>query len=222
MGVILELSLPSSEFELGRILEVEGDASVNLETLVPVGGRSVPFFRVRDSRTAFEELTREHSAVTDLQVVSTHDGETLYALDWDPSDDAFFRILTDLDAYILNATGEATVWAFELRMPTHDALSEFQELCFDANIPIDVRRIYNPTSPDAGPWYGLSAIQRKTLQRAVEEGYYAIPRGTSTEALAEEFDISDQAVTERLRRAIATLTKNTLLLTQEADDSDWQ
>ncbi|WP_249361517.1 helix-turn-helix domain-containing protein [Haloterrigena sp. H1] len=33
-------------------------------------------------------------------------------------------------------------------------------------------------------------------------GYYDIPRGCTTAELADELGISDQAVTERLRRAI--------------------
>jgi len=60
----------------------------------------------------------------------------------------------------------------------------------------------NPTRPESGPWYGLTPLQRDTLIQAVQGGYYSIPRGVSTQELAETFDISDQAVTERLRRAI--------------------
>lgn len=71
-------------------------------------------------------------------------------------------------------------------------------------------RIYNPTNPDSGPWYGLTPVQRATLVRAVREGYYSIPRELSTQELADSFDVSDQAVTERLRRAIASLVENTL------------
>jgi predicted DNA binding protein len=54
---------------------------------------------------------------------------------------------------------------------------------------------------------------------AVEEGYYSIPRGISTKELAEEFDISDQALTERLRRAIITLVTNTLAVTGEEEEA---
>lgn len=36
----------------------------------------------------------------------------------------------------------------------------------------------------------------------------------STQELADELAISDQAVTERLRRAIVTLTENTLIAVQ--------
>jgi predicted DNA binding protein len=53
---------------------------------------------------------------------------------------------------------------------------------------------------------------------ANENGYYALPRGTSTKELAESFGISDQAVTERLRRGISNLLTNTLLLTADGDD----
>jgi predicted DNA binding protein len=219
MAVIVEISLPSQEFELGRILQMEGDTNIRLETMVPLGERSVPFFRVAGMRDAFEKTVRDHPAVDDLAVITAHEDETLYALDWDPSTDTFFRAIDELNAHLLEATGGAEAWLFELRFPSHDALSEFQQACFDADIPLDVLRIYNPTRPDAGPWFGLTVAQRETLARAVEDGYYAIPRGTTTNDLAREFDISDQAITERLRRAIDTLTRNTLLLTQSADSS---
>lgn len=215
MGVIVEITLPSREFELGRILQMEGEANITLETMVPLGERSVPFFRVEGKRDEFENAVRDESTVNDLEIITEHESEALYALDWDPSTDTFFRTIQELGAHLLKATGGSDSWLFELRMPSHDALSEFQQACFDADIPIDVMRIYNPTRPDAGPWFGLTAAQRETLALAVEMGYYTLPRGTTTAKLAEEFDISDQAVTERLRRAIDTLTRNTLLLTQE-------
>jgi predicted DNA binding protein len=215
MSVIVEVSLPSAEFELGRILRMEANATIRLETMVPLGERSVPFFRVQGKRQSFENAVRDHPTVDDLEMITAHEDEALYALDWDPSTDTFFRIIDELDAHLLEATGGSDSWLFELRFPSHEALSEFQEVCFETDIPLDVMRIYNPTRPDAGPWYGLTAAQRETLARAVEQGYYALPRGATTEELAGEFDISDQAVTERLRRAIDTLTRNTLLLTQE-------
>ncbi len=219
MSVIVELSLPAAEFQLGRILSTEGDTTVSLETMVPLGDRSVPFFRLfGPDGGAFETKVRDHPAVSEIHVVNTHDGETLYALDWEISDDTFLDRLSSLGGYVLEASGGSDRWMFELRFPSHQALSDFQEACFEADIPIDIRRIYNPTRPDAGPWYGLTTPQRDTLTYAVEKGYYSLPRRTSTQDIAEEFGISDQAVTERLRRAIDTLVTNTILLA--AADSD--
>ena len=214
MSVIVELALPASAFQLGQILSISGERTVTLKTMVPLGERSVPFFNVSETaRESFESHVRDHPTVSDLYVVNSHDGETLYGLDWEIDDDTFFASITELGGSVLEASGGADQWVFQLRFRTHDALSEFQESCFDGDIPIDVLKIYNPTKPDAGPWYGLTPPQRETLIYAVEMGYYSLPRGISTQEIADEFDISDQAVSERLRRAIETLVTNTLLLT---------
>nr|WP_136603007.1 helix-turn-helix domain-containing protein [Salinigranum halophilum] len=58
-----------------------------------------------------------------------------------------------------------------------------------------------------------------TLASAVRGGYYDIPRRMSTQDLADEFGISDQAVTERFRRSIASLVAHTLLPADAADSA---
>ena len=212
MTVIVELTVPSEAFELGRILSVEEPGRVTLETMVPLGGRPTPFIRVEHSvRDGFVHRVREHAAVSDLRLLNTHDGEVLYALDWDPSDDTLFRKILEADIALLGATGSSDRWEFELRFPSHETLSEFQESYLEKNIDVTIQRIYNPTKPDSGPWYGLTPPQRETLVYAVENGYYSLPRGISTKDLGDRFDISDQAVTERLRRGITTLVSNTVL-----------
>ena len=218
MGVIVELSIPSNEFQLGQILTLEGDTRITLNTMVPIGGKTVPLFLIHGSaRDNFEATVRDSSAVSDIHVVTSHDDEVLYALDWESADNAFLSLINKLGGHVLEATGGSDQWSFELRFGTHDALSTFQENCFEANIRIDIKRIYNPTKPDAGPWYGLTTPQRETLMMGVERGYYSLPRRISTQELAAEIDVSDQATTERLRRAVETLVNNTLLLTPDDD-----
>lgn len=218
MAVIVELTVPADAFELGRILRVEGSTSITLETMVPLGDRSVPFVRIHDGiRDAFERAVRDHPAVTKLTLVNSHEGELLYALNWDPSEDSLFQKILDLDGVLLSATGDSDIWGLEVRFLTHEVLSEFQEYYIEENIQVSIKHIYNPTRPDAGPWFGLSPTQRETLMRAVESGYYSLPRETSTKELAETFDISDQAITERLRRGISALVQNTLLVDPEKD-----
>jgi hypothetical protein len=53
---------------------------------------------------------------------------------------------------------------------------------------------------------------------AVEAGYHDIPRTCTTVELADKLGISDQAVTERLRRAIVNLVSNTLLAAEDEKD----
>lgn len=218
MAVIVDLTVPADSFELGCILSVEGSTSITLETMVPLGGRPIPFVRVHDgARDSFERAVRDQSVVTKFKLVNSHDGELLYALEWDPTDTSLLNKVLDLDGVLLSATGTADTWTLELRFMTHDALSEFQKYYIEQNIQVSIKRIYNPTRPDAGPWFGLTPTQRETLVYAVEKDYYSMPRKVSTKDIAERFEVSDQAITERLRRGIAALVQNTLLVDPEKD-----
>ena len=117
----------------------------------------------------------------------------------------------DHEGQILSATGTSDGWEFEVRFSGRESLSRCQDCCEDAHISLEVIRVFNPTNPEAGPWYGLSEHQREALTLAVRMGYYDIPRGCTTAELADELGISDQAVTERLRRAIGAFGRNALL-----------
>jgi len=46
----------------------------------------------------------------------------------------------------------------------------------------------------------LSSVERETLSTAAEQGYFEDPRGATLQSLADEFDISDTAVSKNLRR----------------------
>lgn len=218
MSVIVHLRIPSDSFELGRIMAMNVDTTVELASMIPLGEKAIPLFSVFDhNTTAFEETVENHPSVEQLEQVSQHDDEIVYALDWNVGRDVFFSGIQEFHAHLLSATGTRDTWEFELRFPDHEALSEFQEYCSDAHIALDIGRIYNPTRPGSGPWYGLTPEQKETLVKAVEGGYYSIPRQMSTNDLADEFGVSDQAVTERLRRAIISLVENTLIVQSEEE-----
>jgi len=53
----------------------------------------------------------------------------------------------------------------------------------------------------------LTVVQRRTLLRAVEAGYYADPREVTLTDLACEFDVSKSAVSQRLHGAEATIVR---------------
>ena len=220
MSVIIEVGIPAAKFELGRILRLSPDTTVVLETMVPLGERAVPFFSIHnDGRESFKADVRDHPSVKTLRQVSSNEEKTVYALDWEVSRDLVFEGMGETGAQLMSATGTDDRWRFEIQFPNHESLSDFQKWCANADIPLDVFQVYNPTKPDSGPWYGLSEPQRDTLIRAVEGGYYSIPREISTQDLADEFGVSDQAITERLRRAIIALVENTLIVAQEENEA---
>ena len=213
MSVITEVRIPSDDFDLGQILCLDGASAIELETLVPSGEVTVPLFWVYEPlEDGFLDTVERYPTVTSVTEMDVFEDRTLFRLEWDASQDRLFQCILNNQGQILSATGTPEGWNFELRFPNREAMSQYQTCCEDAHISSELIRVYNPTNPGAGPWYGLSEPQREALMLAVQMGYYDIPRGCTTEELADELGISDQAVTERLRRAIGAFTRHTLLI----------
>ena len=221
MSVITEIRVSSDDFELGQILSVEQASAIELETLVPSGGATVPLFWVYEpADNGFLDTVERYPTVKSVTEVDIFDDRTLFRMDWDASQDHLFQCILEHDGQILSAAGSSEGWNFEIRFTDREALSRCQDCCDDAHISLKLTRVYNPTDPEVGPWYGLSEPQREALTLAVRMGYYDIPRCCTTAELADELGISDQAVTERLRRAIGTFGKYALLTPGSAAEVD--
>lgn len=80
----------------------------------------------------------------------------------------------------------------------------------DAAVSIELTAVHHESPPSARLRYGLTEPQHEALIAAFEAGYYAVPRDVTTTALAKEFGISDQALIERLRRAVSNLVEYSL------------
>ncbi|AGB17230.1 putative DNA binding protein [Halovivax ruber XH-70] len=218
MSVIAEVRIPPDDFELGQILDLDETSAIELETLVPSGDVTVPLFWVYEPvENGFLEAVERYPTVNSVTEVDVFEDRTLFRLDWDASQDHLFKCILGNDGQILGATGTSKKWDFEIRFPHREVLSQCQTCCEDAHISLEFVRVYNPAGPESGPWYGLSDPQREALSLAVRLGYYDIPRGCTTEELADELGISDQAVTERLRRAIGAFVRHSLL-TPESEE----
>ncbi|GGM53679.1 putative DNA binding protein [Halarchaeum rubridurum] len=218
MSVIVEFDVDADSFELGRALAVPGRSDVELEDVVPLGSDVVPLFWLYETdATEFVETVEENDAVETVVAFDETEDRTLYALQWDATRDRFLGAIAEFGGFLLSATGSGETWTLRVRFPDHDALSAFNDRCAEADVTLDVTGLYNRTHPSAGRHYGLTETQYETLLLARRRGYYDIPRGVTTQALADELGVSDQAVTERLRRAVRTLTDNALR--PSADDS---
>ncbi|MFT4889647.1 MAG: putative DNA binding protein [Halobacteriales archaeon] len=212
MSVIVELDVQATDFELGRALAVPGRARIKLEDLVPLAGQMVPLFWLYETDpTEFVETVRAHRSVHGLTEFDDTGDRILYALKWDPTADELLSAIMDKGGYLLKGAGSGTQWSLQIRFPDHESLSTFDNTCREHGIDFEVERVYNPTPPEAGEWFGLSTAQRETLLLALQEGYFDIPRQVSTKELGDELGVSDQAVIERLRRAVRTLADNTIL-----------
>lgn len=95
------------------------------------------------------------------------------------------------------------------RIPTREALFAYRDACRKREIPFRIERIFHE-SDQSGNQYGITDRQQEALLAALEAGYFDVPRNTTLSEVAEKLDISDQALSARLRRGQANLLRNTL------------
>lgn len=92
-------------------------------------------------------------------------------------------------------------WLFRSRFDDHESLSAFSEYCQIHDIMLDVRRVHTLTTEELEEEpFDLTDEQHETIELAVAKGYFAVPRRATLSDLAGELGVSQQAVSERLRR----------------------
>lgn len=214
MSVTVTISFPDTAFELAEILTPQSDMEAELESLVPAGDGPIPLVLVsQGDLSAFERHLAAHPKVAAFQKLAPFEDRTLYSIEWEVIPDGVIHGLTTNGAQIIEAKGTGQGWRLALRFPSHEGLSAFQAHLQDANIPFTIERLNQGEESNQQRWAGVTDEQRDALLLAAECGYYDVPRRCSSGDLAAELGISDQAVSERLRRGMLSLIQNELQTT---------
>jgi predicted DNA binding protein len=209
MIVIADISVPASQFPLGRVLESFPEVEIELERLIPLSEGIIPLIWVRDADADAVEATLEDDPMTESVRRLTRAGpRALYQVEWTLGVDGLVQSLIDSEAQILIGEGTATVWDFRLQFRTRAALEAFRESCEEKDISLNLRRLYNPTLPEESE--SLSEGQSEVLTAAYRAGYFAVPREVKLSELAAEFGVSDSALSQRIRRGTSALVAETL------------
>jgi predicted DNA binding protein len=207
MSVIVDVTVPADDFTLGAALSANPGIRLSLERIIPIGNTFVPYLWA--SNEDLDEIKEAFTQETDVEsfiVADTVNDEALIRVDWAEGVDGLLEAMIETSAAVLEGNGEADTWHFQLRFDSHEALSDFYQRCVDAGVRLDIESVHNPgITSDLTIRYDLTDEQRKTLQLALDEGYFAVPRGINLTELAEKLGISDSAVSQRLRRAITTV-----------------
>lgn len=222
MSVIAEFTANGTEFAVGRALAASQGSTVDLERIVPLDDGLFPYCRVRGEAdpAVFAEALAANPAVESVVHVPDEDDGDLYRVTWSgEAVDDFLELLVEHDGQVLAANARDGRWQFRLRFPSTGLLADFQRTTTDVGVPLEVGRVYT-AAEGTDPDFGLTAAQVDALVTAVETGYFRVPRGISTADLGALLGISDQAVSERIRRGVETLTRNALNVPRGQRDAD--
>lgn len=213
MSTIAEIELPANEFALRDTLATVPGLELDVLRVAAHGeDRILPHMWAQAD--AFDDLDaalREDSTVDGFDVLDDLGEERLYRMNWVGQIRVIVHVLLEENATVLDAHGEDERWRFRILFPDRDALSATYEFAREAGLSFDVRNIYELDETRHG-FFGLTEEQHETLMIALDSGYYQVPRQATADDLADDLDISHQAVSERLRRGHGTLVENALAI----------
>lgn len=213
MGTIAEFELSISEFALGGTFERIPTLEVEIERLVAHDqDQLMPLVWVTaEDFDSVDEAFASDTSIESIEHLSVVGDDQLYRMKWVESTEMVAHVLIEEEGTILSAFGNESGWEFRVLFPDRKSLSRTYEFAEQQGLSFTVSRIYDLDETRSGR-FGLTEEQHDTLLLAVEEGYFDVPRGITQPELAKKLDISHQALSERLRRAQKTLTKNTIII----------
>lgn len=218
MAIVVEFTLPSDSFPFGRATSGDETVRVQLERVIPLRERRIPFLWVTGEEFEdFERHLRRSDIVKSVDTLTRVGDSVLYATEWYEAEETFLNGLAETGGTIMEAHGDSA-WTFTVRFPDHDSLTQFHRFYQSAEFPVHIDRVVSLDEKETSKYeFGLTPDQRDALLLAVEDGYFSVPRETKLDEIADELAITRQAASERVRRATETVLRQALIGLPAAD-----
>lgn len=213
MSIIAEYTISIDDFALRETLSEASDIEVEVEKVVAHNeDRVMPYvWVVADDEDAIEGCVREDPSVNDVDQINDTDDGTLYHMDWVENIEVLVHIMVEENGTVLSAATIDENWQLRVLFPDRDALTNTHDYAEKNGFSLTLEALYEMDNEREGR-FGLSSAQHEVLRLATERGYFDIPRETSLEELADELEVSTQALSERLRRAQKNLNESTVVI----------
>lgn len=219
--LIATFALPSEAIALAQTLhdvseieiEAERIAAHSTEWTMPCLWVAHPDF------DRVDDILREDPSVDSIVETYEFDEEKYYQLDWSDSVVDRINAYLDQEASLLDAKASDEGWQVRIRFASR---SQFDTFCSQLDERDEGYELLELVKPGASRQSvgQLTPRQRDALVTAMEYGYYKIPREISADDLAAKLDISQQALSERLRRATENLIDARLTTADEIPEQE--
>ncbi|THE63526.1 bacterio-opsin activator [Salinadaptatus halalkaliphilus] len=210
MGLVAEFQVRSLELPLTDAVAAVPDVTLYIDRILVVDpDRPVVFCRAVGPYEAFREALADDPTVDAHATVDESTESALYRITLSDPPLPIYRKFVEVGTTPLGGIVTVDGWWSRARFPDREALAEYRAFCLDRGGTFSLERLRQEPGSD-GPPLGLTEQQYDALLVAREEGYFTVPRETSTKAIADELGISPPAASERIRRGIDRVLENAL------------
>jgi hypothetical protein len=209
---IAEIELAATEFALAKTLSTHPDLEFEIVRMAAhEQDHIMPYVRVSgDTTDGVSETLDTDPSVEELRLLDDLGDEQLYRMHWIDDIRSVLHMVLEQQATVVEMHGHDDRWFLRVLFPDRDALSATHEFCTDHELTFTIRNIHDLQGSVGRGEFGLTPEQYEALVRAAERGYFDVPRKATMGELADELGVSQQALSERLRRGHKTLINSAL------------
>lgn len=216
-GVLVELTVPLGALGLTRAHTLPERTRIEFERTASVCGCGSPSIWISGDRVeAAVAVVRESPLIEDCTLLGETGDGSVYQLTWDETLPGLIEHVRETDGAILSAIAVDDTWTVELRFPDRVTAAHFYSHYDDPDHPITIRSTSSSGTAQQARRDLLTAEQRDALGRAIDAGYFDVPRKTTLVELARELDVSDTAVSQRLRRGLSSILRGAVYTSRES------
>ncbi|WP_396613288.1 helix-turn-helix domain-containing protein [Haloferax sp. S1W] len=211
-GYEVVLRYPLDGTHLGSVFDDVDDLEIQFVSGVPTSGEPVPYFVASGCDAArVDEFLETHPEIDRFELTVAGPDERLYRCWWTFQDETIISTIRDCDGIVRHIQGTKEGWMLSIFFPTNEKTARFHDACLERSFDIEIRRV-EPSHIDSNRLHRrtLSTKQLDALELAFERGYFETPKEASLSEIANELDISEQALSQRLRRATRHVVESTL------------
>jgi predicted DNA binding protein len=209
MTSIIEIAVPAEQLALSDTLDAVPETRVDVMRTVTTGPNSVmPVLAFEGNDEDIGPALREDKTVERVSPLATLEKESVYRVQWASHIEDRLREMFWDHGTVLRTQAFDGKWCFRVLFAERESMEDWYHHCRDCGLTVDIESIYDPTVAVRPRQYGLSQKQYTTLETALQHGFYDIPRKVTLEELADEFDVTHQALSERLSRAHRVMITN--------------
>ncbi|AHF99753.1 bacterio-opsin activator [Halostagnicola larsenii XH-48] len=205
MGFISEVHVVHDDLLLVPTIKRHPEVTITYKYATVVDGEEVYFVSLfAEDYAAIKETMAADETVSSADRVATFENQAIYRVTANTEREIVPDQCIKCGIYVFSIVSGDPGWIVRIHLPDRDTLADFQNYCRENDISFWITQLHESTA-SAEESYLLTEEQREILSMAYFAGYYNIPRTVSQDHLAEQLGISNSAVSQRLRRAVAQL-----------------